>query len=394
VDFPLRPRKEPNRFRALLFGDTQARDQAEIDYIAHDVVEDLVGTDAAFGITLGDNLFDDISLFDSLTRAIGLIGVPWVYVMGNHDTNQDAADDARSDETWERHFGPVYHSFDYGAVHFVVLDDIMWRARTATASAGYSGGLGAKQVEWLRNDLSLVPKDRLVVLLMHIPIEGVAERDQVYRLLEGRPHTFSASAHTHTQEHRFIGKEAGWNGARPHHHLISATVCGSWWSGAPDERGIPHATMSDGSPNGYSIVTFDGRSYSIEFRAAGRPADYQMQIHAPEDVVSAEAAATRVLVNVFAGSARSVVEMRLGASGPWIPMQAARVPDPAYAAIKELEKSPTPPPGRSLPGASASSHIWAANLPARLQAGSHVLTVRERDMFGKVHEGRRVIRVK
>lgn len=394
VDFPLRPCKEPKRFTALLFGDTQPRDQAEIDYIAHDVVEEVAGTEAALGITLGDNLFNDLSLFASLKRTIGLIGVPWVYVMGNHDTNQDAPDDARSDETWERHFGPSYYSFDHAAVHFIVLDDIMWRARTGTQSAGYSGGLGDRQLDWLRNDLALVPRDRLVVLLMHIPIEGVAEREQVYRLLEGRPHTFSASAHTHTQEHRFIGKDAGWNGAEPHHHLISATVCGSWWSGAPDERGVPHATMSDGAPNGYSIVTFEGASYSIEFRAAGRSAEYQMQIHAPEEVVASQSGAAQVLVNVFAGSPKSVVEMRLGTSGTWIPMVATRVPDPAYLTMKEMEKSPKPPPGRTLPGAATSSHIWSANLPAGLPPGTHILTVRERDMFGKVHEGRRVFRAK
>ena len=42
--------------------------------------------------------------------------------------------------------------------------------------------------------------------------------------------------------------------------------------GAPDERGIPHTTMRDGAPNGYSIFTFDGHKYDIEFRAAAPPA--------------------------------------------------------------------------------------------------------------------------
>ena len=394
VDFPLRPRKEPNRFRVLLFGDTQPRNQAEIDYIAHDVVEGLIGADAAFGITLGDVVFDDLSIFESLQRTIGLIGIPWYYVQGNHDTNQDAPDDARSDETWERLFGPAYYSFDHGPVHFVVLDDIIWRARTATASAGYSGGLGAKQMEWLRNDLALVPEKQLVVLLMHIPIEGIAEKAEVFRLLEIRPNTFSASAHTHTQEHRFIGKREGWNGAKPHHHLISATVCGSWWSGAPDERGIPHATMSDGAPNGHSVITFDGDRYSIEFVPARRPASHQMGIYAPEEVASAESAAAEVVVNVFAGSSRSKVEMRIGRSGPWTAMEQARIGDPAYLAIKEAEASSSPPPGRKLPGISLSSHIWRAKLPANLPAGTHAITVRTTDMFGKTYEDRRVLRVR
>ncbi len=41
---------------------------------------------------------------------------------------------------------------------------------------------------------------------------------------------------------------------------------------APDEKGIPHTTMRDGALNGYSVFTFDGQKYDIEFHApAGRP---------------------------------------------------------------------------------------------------------------------------
>ena len=62
VDFPLHPNNEPDRFEAILFGDTQPRDGKEVNYIAHDVVEDVIGTDAAFGVTMGDIVFDDLSV--------------------------------------------------------------------------------------------------------------------------------------------------------------------------------------------------------------------------------------------------------------------------------------------------------------------------------------------
>lgn len=71
IDFPLYPVEEPDAFDVIFFGDPQPRDQKEIDYIAHDVVEDLVGVKAAFGVTLGDILFDDLSLFDSFNRTLG-----------------------------------------------------------------------------------------------------------------------------------------------------------------------------------------------------------------------------------------------------------------------------------------------------------------------------------
>jgi hypothetical protein len=54
VDFPLYPQREPDQFKAILFGDPQPRNLKEVEYVAHDVVEELIGTDASFGVTLGD----------------------------------------------------------------------------------------------------------------------------------------------------------------------------------------------------------------------------------------------------------------------------------------------------------------------------------------------------
>ncbi len=108
IDFALYPQAEPEQFKAILFGDPQPRNQQEIDYIAHDVIEELVGTDASFGVTLGDILFDDLSLFEAQARSIALLGIPWYNVVGNHDINYDAPNDSISDETFERHFGPAY----------------------------------------------------------------------------------------------------------------------------------------------------------------------------------------------------------------------------------------------------------------------------------------------
>ena len=106
-----------------------------------------------------------------------------------------------------------------------------------------------------------------------------------------------------------------------HHHFVAPTACGSWWSGSPDESGIPHATMSDGCPNGYCFVDFDGEDYAIRFKAARRPAEHQMSIVAPEAVAADRAAAAEVLVNVFIGSPRQRVEFRLGDASPWLPMK-------------------------------------------------------------------------
>jgi len=392
IDFPLYRRHEPDRFRVVLFADTQPRNQQEIDYVAHDVVEELVDVDAAFGMTLGDILFDDLSLFDSLNRTVALIGRPWYNVIGNHDTNMDTTEDRYSDETFERIYGPPYYSFDYGRVHFLVLDDINWMGG-GEGRRSYAGGLGPEQLEFIRNDLALVPPDRLVVLTMHIPIYEVEDREELFRLIEDRPHVVSIAGHMHFHENRFLGADDGWKGNEAHYHLVQGTVSGSWWSGAPDELGIPHTTMRDGVPNGYSIATFDGHRMSIAYKAARRPADYQMNIYAPEVVPAAQAATTPVWANIFAGSDRSRVEMRLGRSGPWVEMERTDERDPAYLRLKELEVGPQPPPGRKLPRAMRCPHLWRANLPAHPAPGTHLIQVRETDLFGQTHRANRVIRI-
>ncbi len=397
IDFPLYPQDEPDQFKAILFGDPQPRDQKEIDYIAHDVIEELIGTDASFGVTLGDIMFDDLSLFESGARTVALLGIPWYNVIGNHDINTDAKESRYANETFERVFGPSYYSFDYGTVHFLVLDDIEWVVPEGEGKAKYRGGLQKRQIDFVRNDLANIPENQLVVLLMHIPLTNVIDRQDLYRLIEQRPFCISISGHTHHHEHKFITKADGWMGPEPHHHIINVTVSGSWWSGAPDERRIPHTMMADGAPNGYSIISFDGTDYKLDFKAAGRSKDYQMQITAPEVVAAGKLAETEISVNVFNGSERSKVEMKVGSADRWTVMEHRSMIDPtmqavydAEAAIKEKWKEK---PWRDMSKPKNSTHIWAAKLSAGVKPGTHAIHIRATDMHGRTYHARRIIRI-
>jgi len=392
VDFPLYQTSEADRFHVLVFGDTQVRTIEEVNYLAHDIVEQVAGCDAAFSFSLGDLVYDRLELYEPLNSVMAQIGVPIYNVLGNHDENYAAANDQHADETYERVYGPSTYSFDYGPVHFIVLDDVMWHGATDEKKGHYTSDLSERQMTFLRNDLGELPKEQLVVLTMHIPIMEIAQREALYRLLAEHPHTVSFSAHWHTQKQFFLGKEDGWPGAKPHPHRVFVTACGCWWRGAPDELGIPHATMGCGAPNGWSMVTFDGNQYSIEFRAARRPANYQMNVHAPEVVAAAQTGQTEVLVNVFAGSERSTVAMRVG-SGEWIKLERVEREDPYFQAIKVAEESEHPPRGGKLPRPAKSPHIWRGMLPANLARGAQLIEVRTTDMFGQTYFAGRIIRV-
>lgn len=390
VDFPLTSRLEPDTFDVVLFGDPQSRDKREVNYLAHDIVEELIGTDAAFGVTLGDVVYDDLDVFSPQNAVIGTIGIPWYNVHGNHDENYNVKTDDLADETWERVFGPTTYSFDYGPVHFIVLDNVMYDGHIKYGK--YHSELG-RHLTFIENDLRYVAKDQLVVLLMHIPMIEIVDKDKLFALLEGRQFVFSISAHYHAQMQYSPTTTQPAHGRLPHHHLVHATACGSWWAGTPDERGIPHTTMRDGAPNGYSIVTFKGNQYTIRFKAASRPVGDQIAIFAPDSVTTKQLAETKVYMNVYTGSDLTKVEMRVGKEGAWTTAKHVAAPDPFYAAIKAAEDRPLIRRGRKLRDPMDSPHIWIATLPANLTPGAHVIYVRTMDPYYGELLGKRIIRI-
>ena len=202
------------------------------------------------------------------------------------------------------------------------------------------------------------------------------------------------SGHTHWQAHQYLDEKDGWKGEKPHHHIITVTVSGSWWKGEKDEQGIPHATMRDGAPNGYGIMTFDGTQAKYEFKAARQPADYQLHIFAPDDAVQDKTDSVYVYVNVFNGSEKSEVRMRVGGREEWITLAKTEELDPYYVAVRQREISRNPKGKGHLSAPVPSYHLWKAKLPAGLELGANLIEVEATDDNGTLHKGKRLIRVK
>lgn len=392
IDFPLHAHEEPDTFGVVLLGDPQPRDLGELEYFAHDIIADIRQTDfasdAAFVFSLGDIMFDNLALFGPYNEYMAMLGKPVHNVHGNHDMNFDVPDDEHADATWLRVFGPTTYAFDYGKAHFIVMDNVVYEGENK-----YHADLNDDQLAFIRNNLEHVPTDRLVVLAMHIPLPSVKRKAELFEILAPYEHTFSMGAHWHRQIHFFMDSQDGWNGAEPHHHLVHVTGCGSWWAGVPDERGIPHATMSDGQPNGWSLLTIDGNQYSIRYKAAGKPADEQMAIYLPSVLLRDEVGGATLLVNAWASSSRSTVEFRVS-GGPWTPMAHTPQEDPAFVRLKALEEQFPAQPGRQLPRPAKAESMWQATLPHGLPAGPHLVEVRHTDMFGQVSTGVRTLRVR
>ena len=124
LDFPLKRQDEPNAFDVVLVTDPQPETEAEVDFVREDLIQALARTDAKFGLTAGDVMFDDLSLYPRFNAIIGTIGLPWWNIGGNHDLNFEAPDRTYSRETFKRVFGPNYYAFFYGQTLFLMLDDV------------------------------------------------------------------------------------------------------------------------------------------------------------------------------------------------------------------------------------------------------------------------------
>jgi hypothetical protein len=416
INFPLMSEKSSEEFKMVVFGDPQPYNIQEVDFLAEDIITELIDRDdLEFGMTMGDIVGDNLDLFSPLNQAVAKIGIPWYNVLGNHDVNYMAPNDMLSNETYERVYGPATYAFVYGDVHFIVVDDVIHNAEVG--SRGYVGGLRPDQITFVSNYLSIVPKEDLVVLTMHIPLaqhgDSFRKSDQVklFELLNEFPNTLSISAHTHVHDNRFFHQGSyGWKQATPHHHYNVGTTSGSWWNGMRNETDVPHTMMRDGTPNGYSFISFNGTEYIIDWKIAGRPADHQMNIHVPRGIVAQSIDTTLLTVNFFNGSEQSQLEFRIKGLTEWQKMEKVDKYDPYYLKIDErwnnIKKlglqelweadsslSGQPFPGTDMPRPRISTHLWEANIGTDWPEGRHIIEVKATDRYGRTFTAYQTMRV-
>lgn len=286
ANFALQPLAQNDDEHAfLVLADPQMGIESEVQELRDRTVPDVqqtlgtLGERPTFGIGLGDLVFDNLSLFAGYETAVREMGIPFVQAVGNHDLNFDAPGDPGSTATFCRHFGPEYYSFNRGAVHYVVLDDVFWPGSDGFGNNNddYLGHIDATQLAWLEQDLALVEAGRTVIVFTHIPPLSTAyrrfgkqsppagarigNREALYDLLS----PFNAhiiSGHTHENEHRFA--------AGPHEHVVG-TVCGAWRTGP-----ICH----DGTPRGYAVYEVDGTDVQWHYKSTGHEAVHQMRLYA------------------------------------------------------------------------------------------------------------------
>ena len=284
-DFTLTPLAggKETKFALFTIGDPQVRNSSQFNRCVSEAIpaikkhsQDVKAQGLpCYGITLGDIIANSdgtntSSLRDDMRDAfhIDKAGLPVFQVYGNHDNTYFgsgvtiSADDRSStfelkaQREHEAMFGPVNYSFNRGDVHIIGMRNIIYKYDYQ--SGKYDEGFLKHQYEWLKQDLALVPKDKMVVLCVHAPVYRATGNyvEEIQALLNEFKEGHIVSGHTHySKNYEYIAENPSTPYPKLYDHNVGA-LCGVWWRGNIAE---------DGAPTGYNVFVCDGNEFTESY---------------------------------------------------------------------------------------------------------------------------------
>lgn len=118
-------------------------------------------------------------------------------IMGNHDNDPSVPHGENTDfiaeNRWRETFGPTFYSMNIGGIHFVMLDDIVYknelkaemkRAQGVAGSRNYDCYVSPAQLEWLKKDLVSIDKSTPLIICMHASLLSRDDKGDVVRGLK------------------------------------------------------------------------------------------------------------------------------------------------------------------------------------------------------------------
>ena len=367
-DFVLHPQADGGRADSshvlFVFSDPQVLKGYDDNRFRKETVEDVLAFKQTYpagtkfyGICVGDITWDWYDANSKMKQYFEAMGFPNFMVIGNHDHNCNAADqgaqpkqDSIADDKFTATWGPTYYSFNIGAIHYVVLDNVLYSGHNGAKD--YSAGFTSEEESWLQQDLALVPNGTPVVVSFHIPGDQmtaglnaiktyIAKGAVVQHLLSGHTHTNIFKKHSARLMERTMGAAEG------------AFWCSHW--------------CSDGSPNGYMVYeTTPQKGFNYWFyKATGYPKDYQIRTFPVGSIDAGNGKSNCVLANVW-GYESDKAQVNIYENGVKSIMRQFTGIDPKIYDVM-LEDGDTRPnyPGidggtiaSKNPGAGASDHMF------------------------------------
>jgi len=225
----------------------------------------LSGGDQVYDVMRG-NLAKSDSLFSFYAEQSKRFGKPVYNCVGNHElfaiydvSPEDSTHTDYKDGMFKRYFGDPYYSFEHKGWQFIVLNVL------DVENYRYVGRVDEAQLEWLREELSRIPKDRPIVLTVHIPLvsaftdiyppsygwpkgPGVSNRNEVLEAFKDHQLKWVLQGHLHWFEDLNIENKTRF-------------VTGGAVAGRPSWKGNRHG------PRGFLKFEVSGDQATYEFIA-------------------------------------------------------------------------------------------------------------------------------
>jgi glycerophosphoryl diester phosphodiesterase len=284
--FVLRKRQQPTqRFSYVAISDPQVKNAHDMERWRTETMPDLKASADSLrtygevvGVALGDLVFDSMNLYGEYAASVSHTGMTMFQTIGNHDFDKRYAALSRmpkgspvyGEMQYGKWFGPVNYSFNIGQVHVITVKNIDY-----LGNKKYEENLTPTELEWIRQDLSYVPKGSTVFLNMHAAGWNIVSGNGNVRSAEAlaeilrdyRVHVFCG--HTHYMQN--VEPQPGL-----FQHNIGA-ACGAWWSSWVNRCG---------APNGYLIVDVDGDNVKWHYKPTGKGVDHQFKVYMPGELLS------------------------------------------------------------------------------------------------------------
>ncbi|MFZ2287520.1 MAG: calcineurin-like phosphoesterase family protein [Bacteroidales bacterium] len=369
-----------------------------------------------YGVAMGDMTWD-VYWYENGFRLpnyipeMKKINCPVFNLMGNHDNDPYVAADVEAELPFRELIGPTYYSFNLGAVHYVVLDNIQYintgGSQGVIGDRNYSDIVVSAQTGWLTKDLAAISdKSTPLVILMHSPLWANPTLDgsghqvnsialnngsTLISLVSAFEKVYLISGHTHINYTVESGSVIERNTA-----AVSATW---WWTGKTGYAG--NHICKDGSPGGYGVWEINGRDIKWYYKSMGYPKTYQFRTYdlntvhitaaafAPNstDAALAEYAGVYatpnqvndILINVWGYDPAWTVEVKEG--GTSLPVERVSAQDPLHIisyAAKRLNAG-------AVPTSSFVTGNTGHMFRARATSATSTLTVIVTDRFGNTY---------
>ena len=252
-----------------------------------------------YGIALGDIISNTTGnrehMFEPIQQALSAenTGIPVFAVYGNHDncdfneTNLVFPDERNStfnlkiQRPFEDTFGPANYSFNRGDLHIISLRNTQYNNNMHNGE--YTMYFTDEQYAWLEQDLALVPKDKMVVLCVHIPIfryKNNTHIQEVLALLNQFREAHIFSGHLHYRK-CYDFAEDGYD------NIFEQ----SWSSAGAVANGNGVNIACDGAPIGYGVIVIRNgemiKSIHKGYAYGMNDESYQIRLHRGGDITGA-----------------------------------------------------------------------------------------------------------